>query len=307
MAEPVDTQTERYELTDVPIMEEGTWNGHVFTSEDLDDIANNFIELKAELKPYLKLGHNEDQALLKSDGLPSAGWISELKREGTRLLAKIVNIPKTIFELIKKGAYGRFSSEIYFDAVIKDKNYKRALKAVALLGADTPAVTSMPDLLNVYSFSYDKIVNTNEGEKFMDEIKTEMLTMKSENDLLKDSNVKLADRIAKFEAERKAEKIQDYLEKKVTEGKIVPAQFDSLKKLMSEDDVVKFSFDDKFELLKSFIDNTPVNLELGEKSVNFKKESLTADDELHEKVLTFSKENKVSYRDALHTVIRGEK
>src|SRR3990167_3684718 len=307
MAEPVDTQTERYELTDVPIMEEGTWNGHVFTSEDLDDISNNFIELKAELKPYLKLGHNEDQALLKSDGLPSAGWISELKREGTRLLAKIVNIPKTIFELIKKGAYGRFSSEIYFDAVIKDKNYKRALKAVALLGADTPAVTSMPDLLNVYSFSYDKIVNTNEGEKFMDEIKTEMLTMKSENDLLKDSNVKLADRIAKFEAERKAEKIQDYLEKKVTEGKIVPAQFDSLKKLMSEDDVVKFSFDDKFELLKSFIDNTPVNLELGEKSVNFKKESLTADDELHEKVLTFSKENKVSYRDALHTVIRGEK
>ena len=307
MAEPVDTQTERYELTDVPIMEEGTWNGHVFTSEDLDDIANNFIELKAELKPYLKLGHNEDQALLKSDGLPSAGWISELKREGTRLLAKIVNIPKTIFELIKKGAYGRFSSEIYFDAVIKDKNYKRALKAVALLGADTPAVTSMPDLLNVYSFSYDKIVNTNEGEKFMDEIKTEMLTMKSENDLLKDSNVKLADRIAKFEAEKKAEKIQDYLEKKVTEGKIVPAQFDSLKKLMSEDDVVKFSFDDKFELLKSFIDNTPVNLELGEKSVNFKKESLTADDELHEKVLTFSKENKVSYRDALHTVIRGEK
>ena len=191
MAEPVDTQTERYELTDVPIMEEGTWNGHVFTSEDLDDIANNFIELKAELKPYLKLGHNEDQALLKSDGLPSAGWISELKREGTRLLAKIVNIPKTIFELIKKGAYGRFSSEIYFDAVIKDKNYKRALKAVALLGADTPAVTSMPDLLNVYSFSYDKIVNTNEGEKFMDEIKTEMLTMKSENDLLKDSNVKI--------------------------------------------------------------------------------------------------------------------
>lgn len=136
----------------VEIFATGKWNGDEYTQGDLQEIVNSFNQLKQTLQPYVKLGHNEKQPLLAKDGLPAAGWIENVYIQGNKLLADIKDIPATIYELIKNKGYKRISSEIYWN--LKDASgqvYKRALKAIALLGGDTPAVGSLADVQALYT------------------------------------------------------------------------------------------------------------------------------------------------------------
>lgn len=133
----------------------GTWNGQKFTKEDLQKIVESYSEIGDKTKPYLKLGHNDEQQLAKKsgmgeDGKPALGWLHSLKLVGDNLVAHFKDVPKVLAELIQKGAYKRVSSEIYFNYDFKDKIYPFVLKAVALLGADTPAVTTLQDVVALY-------------------------------------------------------------------------------------------------------------------------------------------------------------
>ena len=164
-----------YDIDDVEIFSVGKWNGDEYTEQDLDDIVKAFNEIGGQIKPFLKLGHDNKQKLIQEDGLPSAGWITKLKRKGNKLVATFSNIPKKIKELIDKKAYGRISSEIYWNVKINNKNYRRALKAVALLGANTPAVNSLDDWVDLYTEdekkNYEKVeyINYYIGESSMSE------------------------------------------------------------------------------------------------------------------------------------------
>jgi hypothetical protein len=53
------------DIKGVEIFAVGTWNGDVFTSQDLDEMVLAFDANKATLRPFLKLGHNEEQTLKK--------------------------------------------------------------------------------------------------------------------------------------------------------------------------------------------------------------------------------------------------
>jgi len=150
-------------LLGVELFATGTWNDKTFTLEDLQQIVDSFIELSERVKPYLKLGHDEKQALLQEDGLPAAGWITNLYIVGNKLLADFEDVPKIIYELIKAKAYKRVSCEIYInykatpEETGKDeKTYPKVLKAVALLGGDTPAVTTLHDVMALYAVANDK-------------------------------------------------------------------------------------------------------------------------------------------------------
>ena len=134
-----------YEIDNVEIFRAGKWNGDEYTTEDLDEIVKAHDEIGHLLKPYLKLGHNEGQKILKADGMPAAGWVTSIRRVGEALVARIVNVPEKIYQLILNKAYGRISSEIYWNLQEGGKKYPRVLRAVALLGGDTPAVWSMDD------------------------------------------------------------------------------------------------------------------------------------------------------------------
>ena len=129
----------------------GDWKGDKYGTKDLDEIVKGFDETKDALKPYVKLGHNDGQNLAQKDGLPAVGWIENVRRQGKKLLVDIKNVPKKIYELIKTGAYKRVSSEIFFNLDINGKKYPKLLKAVAFLGGDTPAVTSLDDILALYT------------------------------------------------------------------------------------------------------------------------------------------------------------
>ncbi len=131
-----------HKLEGVEIFETGTHNGKEFTERDLDSIVKAATD--AGYTPPLKLGHDE------TPGRPAVGWIENLRRVGNKIIADITNIPKEVFDAIRSRSYDRVSAEIYWDLTVAGKKFRRALKAVALLGADVPAVTSLKPLRELF-------------------------------------------------------------------------------------------------------------------------------------------------------------
>ena len=123
----------------------GTWNGESFTEEDLDDIVANFETLKEIHKVPLKFGHNKKQPM--TDGQPAIGWVTRVYKQGQKLLADFSDVPNTVANAIKKKAYRTVSIELLLNVKRQSGQFfKNVLDAVALLGADHPAVNSLSDL-----------------------------------------------------------------------------------------------------------------------------------------------------------------
>lgn len=156
---------ELFAIPNVQIFAAGTWNGDSYSTKDLDEMVKAFDENKSRFKPFLKLGHDDDQKLLQSDGLPAAGWINSIYRRGNKLFADFIDIPKKIFELIKNKSYRKVSCEIYSGVKVGDKLYKKMISAVSLLGADHPAVDSLDDILSMFSFQNWESVKNYSGQK----------------------------------------------------------------------------------------------------------------------------------------------
>lgn len=159
---------ESHNIKGVEIFAEGDWNGDKYTSKDLEKIAENFKATKKYLKPYLKLGHSEDQTMLAEDSLPAAGWIKnvyvKMTDAGAKLYADFVDMPQKIYDLVRAGAYARVSSEIFIDVKVNGKKYDKALKAVALLGGETPAVQNLNDVYALYIVGAKVLAYENDAE-----------------------------------------------------------------------------------------------------------------------------------------------
>jgi hypothetical protein len=135
----------------VEVFSTGTWNGDAYTVADLDEMVRAYTETNAKVKPSVKLGHSDNQALLQKEGYPSAGWVTGLYRLGEKLLADLSDIPDKVGALIEKKAYRKVSSEVYWNINFEGTVYKRMLSAVALLGQEMPAVTTLSDILGLYA------------------------------------------------------------------------------------------------------------------------------------------------------------
>lgn len=255
-----------FDISGVEVFAAGTWNGDKYTVQDLQDMVAAFRETKDKIKPFLKLGHGNEQSLLRSDELPSAGWINNLYIEGKKLKADFTRIPKKIYDLIKAGAYKTVSAEIFWNINILGKTFRRMLKGVALLGSELRAVTDLNDILALYSeleAVNARAYGENEKPSTYSIPKTEIEKLLEESDMtpeelkkmqsdLSDANAKLAeykqssetskaelktltDKIAKMSGELKTQrdenrrlKINTQLEKYIAEKQIMPAQKDAL-------------------------------------------------------------------------------
>ena len=114
----------------------GSWNEREYSITDLENIAANFRKYQTRIKPPLKLGHRQDDPR----GQPALGWVKDLYVRGQKLVASFTDVPAVVYKAIRQGLYRRISSELWQaeDGFI--------LKAVALLGADLPAVDTLEDL-----------------------------------------------------------------------------------------------------------------------------------------------------------------
>ncbi len=141
------------EIKNVEIMSVGTWNGTPITEALLQECCEAFEKTKGYAKPILKLGHNDEQVLLAKDGLPAAGAVSAMYIKGKKLLADFVDVPAKIYDLIQKKAYRKVSVELYKGLTLEGQQFPAWIGAVALLGADLPAMTSLNDILQMYSLA----------------------------------------------------------------------------------------------------------------------------------------------------------
>lgn len=131
------------ELKGVEIFATGKHNGDDFSESDLDSMAAAHKVL--DFKPPIKQGHRKD-----TPGEPALGYVENVRRVGTKLLADFVDMPDIVMDALRRKSYNRVSSEVYFDLTRGGEKYKRALKAVALLGAEIPAVAGLAPLSSLF-------------------------------------------------------------------------------------------------------------------------------------------------------------
>lgn len=138
------------DIKGVEIMSLGTWNGNQITEDMFTQVCEAFEATKEFASVPLKLGHNEGQKFLQEDGLPAAGWVSKVYRQGKKLCADFSDIPTKIYELIKRKAYRKVSVELFMGYKFDGKEFPCLLGAVALLGSDLPAMATLSDILSSY-------------------------------------------------------------------------------------------------------------------------------------------------------------
>lgn len=145
-------------LKGVELMGVGTWQGHncpdggcPFTTDDLDEMVRAYEATKGTFDAPVKLGHDDSQKLLQKDGYPAAGWVTNLRRVGDKLVGDLEKVPAAIGDLIRAGAYRKRSSEIRPEAEVNGKKFKWLFSGLALLGADLPAVEGLKDITQLYA------------------------------------------------------------------------------------------------------------------------------------------------------------
>ncbi|MDR7537437.1 MAG: hypothetical protein QN183_13860 [Armatimonadota bacterium] len=124
------------EIRDWVVFRAGTWNGDTYTVDDLRAMADAFT--RVGFTPPLKLGHVDDP------GAPAVGWVVGLRVDGDRLLADVADVDPQVCQALREHKYGPASAEVYWDLERDGVVYPRVLGAVALLGANIPAVSGLP-------------------------------------------------------------------------------------------------------------------------------------------------------------------
>lgn len=152
----------------VELARTGTFNASTgkvtFTRQDFDDMADAAQKLAGKVEFPLKLGHNEGQKLLQEDGLPAAGWIENVRRQGNSLVADFMKVPEKIAAIIKGGGLRKRSIEAMRNVELAGQRFKFVLTGVALLGEELPAVDSLDDIAALYTAaSLDWPTAENEG------------------------------------------------------------------------------------------------------------------------------------------------
>lgn len=134
------------------------------TQKDFDEAEQSWNEIgdrviKAPVDitlPYkLWAGHDSSQPILASDGMIAGGWVTNVRREGKKLLADFKKVPRKIGKLIEAGAWRTVSIGLRPLYEFEGKTYRNVLDHVALLGKKPPAIKNMDDLMALYSSGDD--------------------------------------------------------------------------------------------------------------------------------------------------------
>ena len=311
-----------FNINGVEIFSTGVWNGDRYTQKDLDSMIKNFDEVGFE--PPVKLGHNDEQTELK-DGQPALGYIDKIYKVETKLVADFKELPKKVYEAIKRGNYKRVSSEIFWNYKANGNTFNRVLKAVALLGAEVPAVTNLQSMTGLYSNMGTGEVKTyydGKESEIMEESKT--ISVEKYEEEISQLRAEKEEVMKEYQAHKdeiKKENISKYIEELKTEGKILPIQYKEVEALLStatEEKVFTYSKEDKevelsqFELVRSILDNMPKVVEFAEISESIEEEVLENYDNAGAEVdrrakLYVSKGKAKDYSEALKLVLEGDK
>ena len=163
-----------------------TTDGRKITKKEVQEAYQNTYLLMLEGYDIpIKLGHADA-------GQTSKGWIKNLKLKGGSLYGDFMNLDNETYNNIIDKKLPHRSAEIWNKTFWNGKEYKNVLKAVALLGIDTPSLFLKPieayennELYTAYNLS----AITNTGGKEMPE----------NNDKLIQENFELKNKLKELE------------------------------------------------------------------------------------------------------------
>ena len=319
----------------------GKWNGFPFNVGDLHKMASAFNKLKDKLKVPLKMGHNDEQKI--TDGQPALGWVTELEVDENQTPAKLVavfeDMPTIVTDAIKKKLYRNVSIELDFDVTHKGEKYDYVVTAVALLGADLPAVNVLNDLgsflasrnsdmpASEYSanrhFTFTAISEEERNMKTVEELQAELAQKEAElatvnakfTTLETKSQTEIDAMKAKFAAIEQAQKAEQVktarakftaiLEDAVKAQAITPAQretFAAVLRIDNDEEVVKL---DEAKVKALFATTKVESEQTGHHGSNLDDDR--PDTSLASKVDQYiAKTGEKDYGQALFTVMRAE-
>lgn len=344
-------------LKSLEIFAAGTWKpgnakgkSVTVTEEHLDEMVESFNALKTTniVKPHLKLGHDDAQKWFgQRNGVPTLGWIEKVWRQGNKLFADIGGIPDAVIDLIKQGRYHNVSAEIYSPGAVEHNGQKfgHVLSAVALLGAEMPAVKTLSGLAKAlfqeqplaYSDDVKPIIYTSQQEKavFTQEQVDSLVdaaVQKAKEDIKGEFSAKVEELEAKVgdltkraeKAEQDASKYQEMaayaeaegiVDKAISEGKLLPKQKDAAMAFCKATAPLKFAEGEKSvaQLFQDFIGMAKPQIDVKEKA-NSSGEERTQFATVYQEVDYLVKEyqNKnggqksVKYEDALTAVLNAD-
>lgn len=244
-------------LKGVQLIRVGKWRGSAGETEfgigDLEDIVRSYVALgtKTGFRPHLKLGHTESQRFFgQRNGFPSLGEVVNVWRDGDTVYADIENIPEALLDLIEKRRYTQLSIEIYPSYEYEGVKYRNVLAAVALLGAELPAVKGLNDLAQALFKDEAQIFADAQGKQEFTEMpaptddknKTDEAAVqaridaavaaatKSFDEKLKaatDANAALLARLDNTEAAARTAKVAAIVDAAIKDGKIAPKSRDA--------------------------------------------------------------------------------
>lgn len=150
------TKLKTRDVLGVEILAPGDWlpsAGGPWTvdADTIDRIVANYDALGDLLAPPVKLGHSDDQLLLQSDGYPAAGWVSNVRKSGTKIVCDFLKMPAKVADIVEAGGYRKCSVEVWKAFTVDGETYNDVLIAVSLLGNEIPAVSGLNDIVALYA------------------------------------------------------------------------------------------------------------------------------------------------------------
>lgn len=139
------------EIKNVEIFATGKHNGDVYTDKDLDILVKSANEI--DFKPAIKLGHKQES------GAPAYGYLNNIRKEGSKILADMIKLPDEIYKAIKDGGYSKVSVEIYENLNRSGKTFKKAIGAIALLGQELAGVAGLKPITEFNCDDFERLNN----------------------------------------------------------------------------------------------------------------------------------------------------
>ena len=226
-----------------------------WTNEDLETIKTNFLTKNPDVP--ICCGHPKSNS-------PAYGWTDKMKVESGKLFATFKNVQESFKEAYDQGLFKTRSLSLTSDLIPRH---------IAFLGAQSPAIKGME------KFCFEEC-----GDDICIEFQSNTISLYSDpsgagsSPVLKEGeqmseeiNVKLAEKdakiaeleakIAKNEKEQRNKEFEDFCDKAISNGNILPAQKQHIINILeSLDNTNKFEFDDgseknASEIFKDFIGN----------------------------------------------------
>ncbi len=281
---------------------------HLYTDSELELLCTSYDPAKH--KAPVQIGHVESTS-------PAYGWIEKLvynKSHG--LVLATVTYLDEVLGVIRKKLYQFVSATFYPPNCPNHPNNGSGfyLKAVALLGAQPPAIKGLPPL-EFCDYDPDCITCDLLRESFPEDIYESISEVKervSELETDRSNLTELINRVQQLELEKEKIQLTHYINDLFQKGNITPSQIHperllglllSLKGYQNE--VCYSDGEDSFSYLTSLLDSMRT---VSYSEIPDLKEPLTLSKQdlgntPHEQALSLMKKENLKYRDALKKVI----